>query len=69
MTEENATLINLCNRTKVKQAAKQLGTEMGINNISRNFYDKLDEKIYSLIIQALVRTVQNKRRTLKGCDI
>ena len=52
-------------RTQVKDILKQAG----INNISADFMDKLDEKVKQTVLDAAKRAKDNQRRTIMGRDL
>ncbi len=58
-------MTNLVVRTQVKDLLK----EAGLDNISADFMDKLDEKAKQLILDAAKRAKENGRRTVMGKDI
>lgn len=53
--------------SKTKLALK--GSGKNTLNISADALDALNEKVYQLIEEARTRTVENKRKTVKSCDI
>lgn len=54
-------------RTQVKEILKASG--FGIDNISADFMNKLDEKVKQLILDAVKRAKENGRRTVMGKDV
>ena len=54
-------------RTQVKEILKESG--YGIDNISADFMDKLDERVKQLILDAVRRAKENGRRTVMGKDV
>lgn len=54
-------------RTQVKEILKQSG--FGIDNLSADFMDTLDEKVKQLILEAVKRAKENGRRTVMGKDV
>jgi len=52
-------------RTQVKEIVK----DCGVNNISEDFSEKLDEKVKQLIETSCRRAKENGRRTLMGKDV
>ena len=53
-------------RTQLKEIVKELS---GINNISEDFMEKLDEKVKFLIQESCQRAKDNNRRTVMGKDV
>jgi len=53
-------------RTQIKEIVKECE---GINNISEDFIEKLDEKVKKVIIVACERAKNNGRRTVMGKDV
>ena len=41
----------------------------GIDNISADFMDRLDEKVKQLVIDAVKRAKENGRKTVMGKDV
>jgi len=60
-------MTNLVVRTQVKDILKESG--LGLDNLSGDFMDKLDEKVKQLIIEAAKRAKENGRRTIMGKDV
>lgn len=54
-------------RTQVKDILKESG--LGIENISADFMEKLDEKVKEHILAAVKRAKENGRRTVMGKDV
>ena len=54
-------------RTQIKDIMKESG--LGIENLSADFMDKLDEKVKQLILDAVNRAKDNGRRTVMGKDV
>ena len=54
-------------RTQIKDILKESG--LGVDNISKDFMDKLDEKVKQIILNAVKRAKENGRRTVMGKDI
>ncbi len=54
-------------RTQVKEILKESG--LGLDNISADFMEKLDEKVKQLILDAAKRAKENGRRTVMGKDV
>jgi len=54
-------------RTQIKEIMKDSG--LGIENMSGDFMDKLDEKVKQLILDAINRAKDNSRRTVMGKDV
>lgn len=52
-------------RTQVKDIVK----EAGIDNMSAEFMDRLDEKVRQVVLEAVRRAKENGRRTVMGKDI
>ncbi|HLD39762.1 MAG TPA: DUF1931 domain-containing protein [Candidatus Nanoarchaeia archaeon] len=60
-------MTNLVVRTQVKEILKESG--LGLDNLSGDFMDKLDEKVKQLILEAAKRAKENSRRTIMGKDV
>ncbi|MDO8511087.1 MAG: DUF1931 domain-containing protein [Nanoarchaeota archaeon] len=60
-------MTNLVVRTQVKEILKESG--LGLDNLSGDFMDKLDEKTKQLILDAAKRAKENGRRTIMGKDV
>lgn len=54
-------------RTQIKDVLKQSG--LGVENLSGDFMEKLDEKVRQLIVEAAQRAKDNGRRTIMGKDV
>jgi len=54
-------------RTQIKDLVKE--TNLGINNISEDFFRKLDEKVKQTITEACQRAKENGRKTVMGKDL
>jgi len=54
-------------RTQVKDILKESG--LGLDNISADFMDRLDEKVKLLVLDAAKRAKENGRRTVMGKDV
>ncbi|HLC89052.1 MAG TPA: DUF1931 domain-containing protein [Candidatus Nanoarchaeia archaeon] len=54
-------------RTKIKDILKE--STYGVENLSADFMDKLDEKVKQLILDAAKRAKDNGRRTVMGKDV
>ena len=52
-------------RTQVKEVT----LSAGVDNISADFMDRLDEKVKQMIIEACQRAKENNRKTVMGRDI
>lgn len=52
-------------RTQVKDLLKQLG----VDNMSADFQDKLDDKVKEVVLNACKRAQENGRRTVMGRDV
>jgi histone H3/H4 len=53
-------------RTQIKEIVNECE---GINNISEDFVEKLDEKVNKLVEEACKRAKENGRRTVMGKDV
>lgn len=60
-------MTNLVVRTQVKEILKESG--LGLDNLSGDFMDKLDQKVKQLILDAAKRAKENGRRTIMGKDV
>ena len=60
-------MANLVVRTQVKEILKESG--LGLDNLSADFMDKLDENVKQLILDAAKRAKENGRRTIMGKDV
>jgi len=54
-------------RTQIKELLK--GSGLGVENISKDYMDKLDEKVRQLVLESVKRAKDNGRRTVMGKDI
>jgi histone H3/H4 len=54
-------------RTQIKEIIKDL--DLGVDNISADFIDRLDEKVKQLIVDATKRAKENSRKTVMGKDV
>ncbi len=54
-------------RTQVKDIMKESG--LGVENISGDFMDRLDDKVKQVVLDAIKRAKENGRRTVMGKDI
>jgi len=54
-------------RTQIKEILKD--SELGVDNISGDFIDRLDERVKNLIVDAAKRAKENGRRTVMGKDV
>ena len=54
-------------RTQIKDILKESG--LGVENISADFLDRLDEKVKELILESVKRAKENGRRTVMGKDV
>ena len=54
-------------RTQIKEILKD--SELGVENVSGDFIDRLDERVTQLIIDAAKRAKENGRRTVMGKDV
>lgn len=54
-------------RTQVKEILKDC--DVGAEQISKCFMDKLDERVKELILDAAKRAKENNRKTVMGRDI
>ena len=59
--------MTLTARTQVKEIMKESG--LGIDNISGDFLDRLNEKVKRMVVDACQRAKENGRRTVMGKDI
>ncbi len=60
-------MTNLVVRTQVKEILKESG--LGLDNLSGDFMDKLDEKVKQIVLDAAKRAKDNGRRTIMGKDV
>ena len=54
-------------RTQIKELLK--GSGLGVENISKDYMDKLDDKVRQLVLESVKRAKDNGRRTVMGKDI
>ena len=54
-------------RTQIKEILKE--SDLGIENISGDFMDMLDDKVKQLILDAVNRAKENGRKTVMGKDV
>ena len=54
-------------RTQVKEILKE--SELGIENMSADFMDRLDERVKELVVNAAKRAKENARKTVMGRDV
>jgi len=54
-------------KTQVKELLKESG--IGVDNISNDFIDRLDDKVKQLVLDAVKRAKENGRKTLMGKDV
>lgn len=54
-------------RTQIKEILIESG--LGVENLSADFMEKLDEKVKQLVLDAVRRAKENSRRTVMGKDI
>ncbi len=52
----------IISKTKTKEAVKNC-------NVSGEFYEALDKKVYELIAAAEKRAMENGRKTVRPCDL
>jgi len=53
----------------VRSQIKEIVKEAGINNLSEDFFHRLDEKVKKIILESCQRAKENNRRTVMGKDI
>ena len=53
----------------VRLQVKEIVKGAGIENLSADFIDKLDERVKQLVLDAVKRAKENGRRTIMGKDI
>ena len=58
-------MVNLTARTQIKEIVK----EAGIENISADYLDRLDEEVRELVINSVKRAKGNGRKTVMGKDV
>ena len=54
-------------RTQIKEILKETG--LGIENMSADFMDRLDERVRELVINSAKRAKENNRKTVMGRDV
>ena len=54
-------------RTQIKDILKESG--LGVDNMSADFIDRLDEKVKELVLEAAKRAKENGRRTVMSKDL
>ena len=54
-------------RTQVKEILKE--SELGIENMSADFMDRLDERVKNIVVKAAQRAKENNRKTVMGRDV
>ncbi len=54
-------------RTQVKEILKESG--LGVENLSADFMDVLDQKVKKIVVKAVERAKANGRRTVMGRDV
>lgn len=54
-------------RTQIKEILKE--ANLGVDQIAKEFPDKLDENVKQLILVAAQRAKENGRRTVMGRDV
>ena len=54
-------------RTQIKEILHDSG--LGVQNMSADFMEKLDEKVKKLVLRAATRAKENGRRTVMSKDI
>ena len=65
MSEEKVSLLV---QSKVKAYIKEVGEQHNVKMVTGDALDGLNEKIYSLIEDAVKRTAANKRSTVRKTD-
>ena len=60
-------MVNIVVRTKIKDILKESG--LGVENLSGDFMDRLDEKVKQVILDEAKRAKENGRRTIMGKDV
>ncbi len=53
----------------VRLQVKEIVKEAGINNLSADFIDKLDEKVKQVVLDAVRRAKENGRTTVMSKDL
>tara|TARA_Y100000310_G_scaffold270688_1_gene284672 strand:+ start:665 stop:841 length:177 start_codon:yes stop_codon:yes gene_type:complete len=54
-------------KVQVKEILRD--SELGVEKISEDFIDRLDERVKKLILDAAKRAKENQRRTVMGRDV
>lgn len=54
-------------RIQIKEILKD--SDIGVENLSADFMDKLDRKVKQMILDAAKRAKENSRRTVMGKDV
>jgi histone H3/H4 len=54
-------------KTQIKEILKETG--LGIENMSADFMDRLDERVRELVINSAKRAKENNRKTVMGRDV
>ncbi len=54
-------------RVQVKEILKEAG--LGVDNISSDFLERLDEEVKAMIIRSVNRAKENSRRTVMARDL
>ncbi len=54
-------------RTQVREILKE--SELGIENMSADFMDRLDLRVKEMIVKAAERAKENGRKTVMGRDV
>ena len=58
-------MVHLTARTQVKEIIK----EAGIDNLSADYLDRLDDKVKLLVLDSVRRAKENGRKTVMGKDV
>lgn len=53
----------------VRTQTKEITKDCSINNVSEDFFERLDEKVKKLIEVSCQRAKENGRRTVMGKDV
>ena len=53
----------------VRLQVKEIVKEAGIDNMSGDFMDRLDDRVKQLVLDASKRAKENGRRTVMGKDV
>lgn len=54
-------------RVQVKEILKEAG--LGVDNISSDFLEKLDDEVKAMILRSVNRAKENSRRTVMARDL